>query len=182
MLLGTPSLSTSLSRRSRSCWLAIGLEAGLYAPHALTSRASSAEVAAASAACAEIAQGFGCSGFKVATAAEERERIWHARHHAYWASVAMKPGGRGFPTDVCVPISNLVECVERSKELVERHKLLSPIVGHVGDGNYHMMLMVDPSNAGACRAFHCSVFAAQRKSCDGLICIITANAAVEMPA
>ena len=91
------------------------------------------------------------SRFEWAHSDAERQRLWHARHQAYWASIAMKPRGRGFPTDVCVPVSALPQCVLRSKALVDKHGLMAPMVGHVGDGNFHMMLMVDPDDAGALR-------------------------------
>eukprot|EP01025_Chloroclados_australasicus_P018595 TRINITY_DN19842_c0_g1_i2.p1 TRINITY_DN19842_c0_g1~~TRINITY_DN19842_c0_g1_i2.p1 ORF type:complete len:235 (+),score=28.61 TRINITY_DN19842_c0_g1_i2:162-866(+) len=100
----------------------------------------------ASEACAGIVSSNGGSDFKWASTPEARNELWAARHKAYWASIATKPGGRGFPTDVCVPVSELAAVVLRSKELVDKHRILSPMVGHVGDGNYHMMLMVDPDD------------------------------------
>lgn len=88
-----------------------------------------------------IATDFGASGFAWATDAESRTRLWQARHDAYWAAVALKPGHRGITTDVCVPISRLAEAVVQAKETALASGLTSCIVGHVGDGNFHCLIL-----------------------------------------
>ncbi|KXZ51584.1 hypothetical protein GPECTOR_12g547 [Gonium pectorale] len=95
-----------------------------------------------------LAREYGGSGFEWATSADDRARLWKARHTAYWAAIGMRPGCKGFPTDVCVPISRLTECIMESQEDIRREGLLAPMVGHVGDGNFHAMLVVDPRDGG----------------------------------
>lgn len=97
----------------------------------------------------ELASAFGGSDFRWSTTPEGRAELWEARHGAYWASIALVPGARGYPTDVCVPISRLADSVMHAQDVVARHGITAPMVGHVGDGNYHMMLLVNPDNAGA---------------------------------
>jgi D-lactate dehydrogenase (cytochrome) len=95
----------------------------------------------------EIAADLGGGPFEWTTKAEERTRLWQARHDGYFAACALRPGARSVATDICVPISRLAECVtETQREVVER-KLVAPIVGHVGDGNFHVALMVDTEDA-----------------------------------
>jgi len=88
-----------------------------------------------------IANDYGASGFAWATDAESRNRLWQARHDAYWAAVNLKPGHRGITTDVCVPISRLAEAVLGAKEKSRESGLTSCIVGHVGDGNFHCLIL-----------------------------------------
>lgn len=85
-------------------------------------------------------------GFEWATRPEDRSRLWNARHNAYFAFLQLKPGCRAVTTDVCVPISRLADCVvETEQDLVASPlKLPAPIVGHVGDGNFHVALLIDP--------------------------------------
>src|SRR5436190_12435384 len=81
--------------------------------------------------------------FDWATKVEDRSRLWQARHDAYWAGRALRPGAQAFATDVCVPISRLAECVTETQcDLAESH-LTAPILGHVGDGNFHLTMLVD---------------------------------------
>lgn len=77
---------------------------------------------------------------------EERNRLWAARHNAYWACIGLRPGSRPLPTDVCVPISRLADCLAETAEDVKATGLIAPIVGHVGDGNFHVQPLVDVSN------------------------------------
>jgi D-lactate dehydrogenase (cytochrome) len=91
----------------------------------------------------EIAAQFGGGPLTWATLAEERARLWRARHDAYWAARALRPGAKGVSTDVCVPISRLSDCVEETKADSVASGLLAPIVGHVGDGNFHVMPLID---------------------------------------
>ena len=91
----------------------------------------------------DIAEEFGGSGFEWTTRAEERTRLWQARHDMYWASMALRPGAKGTSTDVCVPISRLAECVTAAQDKAAELGLLSPVVGHVGDGNFHMLPLID---------------------------------------
>ena len=104
---------------------------------------SNASVAEQSDTFGEIAAEFGGTGFEWTTNAEERNRLWKARHDLYWASQQMRPGTAAFATDVCVPISRLAECVGRTNEMIAELDLVGMIVGHVGDGNFHASLLVD---------------------------------------
>jgi D-lactate dehydrogenase (cytochrome) len=91
----------------------------------------------------EIAREFGGGPFDWATKAEDRTRLWQARHDAYWAQCALRPGSRALASDVCVPISRLAECVSETQRDIEASKIVGPIVGHVGDGNFHIGILVD---------------------------------------
>ena len=92
----------------------------------------------------EIAAEFGGSGFQWATTPEERTKLWTARHHAYFAGMQVKPGCRTVSTDTCVPISRLAECVTTASEAATAAGMQHYIVGHVGDGNFHIAYLVDP--------------------------------------
>ena len=92
----------------------------------------------------EAADEFGVSGFQWASQAEERNRLWTARHNAFYAGKALRPGAEGVVTDVCVPISRLAEAITRTRELVTESAMVAPLVGHVGDGNFHLLILVDP--------------------------------------
>jgi D-lactate dehydrogenase (cytochrome) len=95
----------------------------------------------------QIAADHGGADFAWATQAEERSQLWKARHAAYYAAKALVPGKQGFATDACVPISRLTECVLASKADADAVGLLAPIVGHVGDGNFHLTVLFDPNDA-----------------------------------
>jgi D-lactate dehydrogenase (cytochrome) len=96
-----------------------------------------------------VAAEYGARGFAWATDAESRTRLWQARHDAYWAAVNLKPGHRGITTDVCVPISRLAEAVVGAKETARASGLTSCIVGHVGDGNYHCLILFPDNDQAA---------------------------------
>ncbi len=85
--------------------------------------------------------------FQWATDETDRIRLWQARHDAYYASLALTPNGAGYVTDVCVPISNLAECIRRSKETLKSTRIPAPLFGHVGDGNFHVVFSIDPNSA-----------------------------------
>ncbi len=91
----------------------------------------------------EIAREFGGGPFEWATRAEERSRLWQSRHDAYWAQIALRPGSKALESDVCVRISRLAECVTETQLDIAASKLIGPIVGHVGDGNFHVGILVD---------------------------------------
>jgi D-lactate dehydrogenase (cytochrome) len=91
----------------------------------------------------EIAQDLGGGPFEWATKPEDRTRLWQARHDAYWAGRGLRPGAQAVATDVCVPISRLAECVVETQRDIAEQKLVAPILGHVGDGNFHLTLLVD---------------------------------------
>jgi D-lactate dehydrogenase (cytochrome) len=95
----------------------------------------------------EIATEFGGGPFKWTTRPEERTRLWEARHHAAMSNFALRPGAAMVPTDVCVPISRLAECVTETQRDIEESRILAPIVGHVGDGNFHLTLLIDMNDA-----------------------------------
>jgi D-lactate dehydrogenase (cytochrome) len=94
----------------------------------------------------ELAAQNGGGGFEWATRPEDRSRLWGARHNAFFAMLQLKPGCRALTTDVCVPISRLAECVVETEQDLRQSTLLCPIVGHVGDGNFHVAMLIDPSN------------------------------------
>jgi len=91
-----------------------------------------------------IATEHGGGAFRGATKPEERTRLWKARHDAFYAALALRPGCKGWATDVCVPLSRLTECILETQREIDESFLLAPLVGHVGDGNFHLVFLVDP--------------------------------------
>ena len=94
----------------------------------------------------EIVADFGGNNFESTSNNEERNKLWKARHDAYYATKSCKPDHEYIATDVCVPISKLSECIEKTQNDLTKYDLFGHIVGHVGDGNFHVQLMVDPRN------------------------------------
>ncbi len=118
-------------------------------PHLLLEFHGSPEAVAAEAArFGEVAAEFGGGHYRWATAAEDRTRLWSMRHRAYHTILATRPGAAAVVTDVCVPISKLGEAIGRAAADIAASPLDGPILGHVGDGNYHAILMVDRGDAG----------------------------------
>merc|ERR1711971_1252634 len=107
---------------------------------------SETEVEAQTETVKEIATDLGGSEFIFAVQQEDRTKLWTARHRAYYADLALRPGCRSLTTDVCVPISALPELVTRTKADIQENDLVGPMVGHVGDGNFHTMLLFDPTD------------------------------------
>ena len=97
----------------------------------------------------EIATDYTPHEFKWTTDQEERTKLWKARHDAFWAAMALVPGGIAMSTDVCVPISRLAECVEDTRRDIEESGIIAPIVGHVGDGNFHTLPIALPEDVDA---------------------------------
>jgi D-lactate dehydrogenase (cytochrome) len=93
-----------------------------------------------------IADEHGGDDFRWSTTAEERAKLWRARHDAYYAALASRPGSKGWATDVCVPISRLAECIRETKKDLSQSSIPSALVGHVGDGNFHLVFMIDPDH------------------------------------
>jgi D-lactate dehydrogenase (cytochrome) len=93
---------------------------------------------------AAIAAEHGGSDLAWATRAEDRNRLWKARHDAYYAAKALVPGAEGFVTDCCVPISRLAEAIRRARVEIDSSGLVAPILGHVGDGNFHLVILIRP--------------------------------------
>ena len=94
-----------------------------------------------------LAAEHGAGDFAWATRTEDRERLWQARHDAYFATLALAPGKQGFATDVCVPISRLAECIDETEADLAASTIVAPLVGHVGDGNFHLVYLIDPEDA-----------------------------------
>lgn len=109
---------------------------------------SEASVAEQAAAFGDIAAEFGGDVMGTATREEDRTKLWAARHNTYFACRAIKPGTEALSTDVCVPVSRLAEAVSRAQAKAASLELIAPIVGHVGDGNFHMLPLFDPDNQG----------------------------------
>ena len=95
----------------------------------------------------DIAQEFGASDFKWTTNTEQRNKMWQARHDAAYACKAMRSDGQIWATDVCVPISRLAECISETQKDIKESNLIAPIVGHVGDGNFHLVMVVNHDDA-----------------------------------
>ena len=94
----------------------------------------------------QIAADHGGQGFAWATQPEDRRKLWHMRHNAYYAILAARPGARAIVTDICVPISALAKTVRETQADIEASPIPGPILGHVGDGNFHAILLIDPNN------------------------------------
>ena len=94
-----------------------------------------------------LAAEMGGGGFEWATRQEDRTRLWQARHDAYYATLAMRPGSKGWATDVCVPVSRLAECILETRRDIDASGLFVTVVGHVGDGNFHLVFALDPDDA-----------------------------------
>src|SRR5690606_14405253 len=91
----------------------------------------------------EIAAEFSGGPLDLASAAEERQRLWKARHDFHWSSMTLRPGYKVLATDVCVPISRLADCIVETEADIFETGLIAPIVGHVGDGNFHVSVLMD---------------------------------------
>ena len=94
----------------------------------------------------EISSEEGGSDFHWSNREQERQKLWEARHNALYAALALRPGSKGWPTDVCVPISRLADCILETKSDIEESGMIIPLVGHVGDGNFHLLFLIDPDN------------------------------------
>lgn len=130
---------------------------------------SAADVEAQARDTAQLAAEYGGGEFAWASDERERRRLWHARHHAMEATRAMRPGSGALTTDVCVPVSALADCIAATQADIARHGLTASIVGHVGDGNFHAIVLVDPADpADVARgeAFHARLVR-RALSCEG---------------
>jgi D-lactate dehydrogenase (cytochrome) len=94
----------------------------------------------------QLAAENGGSDFRWATTTEDRARLWQARHNTLFAALALRPGSKAWVTDVCVPISKLAECILDTRRDLQASTLVAPLVGHVGDGNFHLNILVDPGS------------------------------------
>ena len=94
----------------------------------------------------DISAEFGGADFQWSSNPEERTRLWSMRHNAYYASLSIRPGANGLTTDICVPISKLTEAIEETRADIAQTTLIAPIVGHVGDGNFHTVMLLEPGN------------------------------------
>jgi D-lactate dehydrogenase (cytochrome) len=96
-------------------------------------------------------------GFQWARAAEDRTKLWHARDNTLYAGLSLKPGAKAMITDVCVPISRLTECLTETRRDIDENGLVAPVVGHVGDGNFHLLILIDqddPDEVARAKALH----------------------------
>ncbi len=94
----------------------------------------------------DICREFGAGDFRWTDRPEERSKLWAARHDAAYAALSLRPGAKAWATDVCVPISRLAECILETKADIAASNMLAPLVGHVGDGNFHLVFVLDPDN------------------------------------
>ncbi|MCX7156675.1 MAG: FAD-binding protein [Rhodocyclales bacterium] len=94
-----------------------------------------------------LAADHGAADFRWATRPEDRSRLWHARDNTLYAGLGLRPGARAMITDVCVPVSRLAECLLETQRDIAASGLIAPIVGHVGDGNFHLLILIDPASA-----------------------------------
>ena len=94
----------------------------------------------------EIASEHGGSDFQWTLEREKRDKLWNARHHAYYAIKALRPGSYGWVSDVCVPLSKLAECIAATRADIEQAGIVAPMLGHVGDGNFHAVYLIDPKD------------------------------------
>ncbi|HVT52362.1 MAG TPA: FAD-linked oxidase C-terminal domain-containing protein [Dongiaceae bacterium] len=97
---------------------------------------------------------FGIGGFRWSNKPEERSKLWEARHNVLYSCLALRPGSKAWATDACVPISRLADCILETRKDIESHGLLAPIVGHVGDGNFHVTVLLDPDDPAELKNCH----------------------------
>jgi D-lactate dehydrogenase (cytochrome) len=109
---------------------------------------SAAAVAEQAERAGEVAREHGATGFQWAARPEDRSKLWTARDNTLYGGLALRPGAKALITDVCVPISQLAECILRAKASIQASGFTAPIVGHVGDGNFHTLILVDPEDRG----------------------------------
>ena len=137
----------------REAVVAVNRHSGTDLPHKdlllLEFHGSAESTALDIAAAREVLERHGGQGFKQTTDEAERRKLWQARHDASLSCRAHQPGGRIFSTDVCVPISRLSECIEQTQKDLAESKIYGPLVGHVGDGNFHVLLTADPNDHAA---------------------------------
>jgi D-lactate dehydrogenase (cytochrome) len=107
---------------------------------------SEASVAEQATAAEEIAKGNGGEEFRWTQLLEERTKLWSARHNAYFATLQLRPGCRVFSTDACVPISKLAQCIAETRTDLTASGLIATVLGHVGDGNFHVSMVIDPAS------------------------------------
>ena len=101
-----------------------------------------------------IAEDHGGSGLEWATRTEDRNRLWKARHEAFYAAKALVPGSEGYVTDCCVPIDQLATAIRRARSEIDLSGLVAPILGHVGDGNFHLVILLRPDQPDDLKAAH----------------------------
>lgn len=111
-----------------------------------------------------VAEGYGGSRFQFAEKPEDRNRLWKARHNAYHAAMALAPGKKNMATDVCVPISELPACLLETQADIAASGLTAPIVGHVGDGNFHLGILFDPNDPDECERAEALAFRVTRRA------------------
>ena len=99
-----------------------------------------------------IAADHGGHGFAQATTPEERSRLWQARHDVFWAGLGLRPGAQAISTDACVPVSRLADCLGAAEAKAAELSLIAPVAGHVGDGNFHNLILIDPDSAAERKA------------------------------
>ncbi len=107
---------------------------------------SESTVAESSEIAGKIAAAHGSGDFRWATDEKERKKLWQARYDSYYAALNRRPGAVGYVTDACVPITRLAECIAKTKELLEQSSLPATMLGHVGDGNFHVVFALEPDN------------------------------------
>jgi D-lactate dehydrogenase (cytochrome) len=103
---------------------------------------------------AALGEEFGIGGFRWSKKPEERSKLWEARHNVLYSCLALRPGSKAWATDACVPISRLADCILETQKDIESHGLLAPIVGHVGDGNFHVTVLLDPDKPDELKNCH----------------------------
>jgi D-lactate dehydrogenase (cytochrome) len=103
---------------------------------------------------AALGEEFGIGGFRWSNKPEERSKLWEARHNVLYSCLALRPGSKAWATDACVPISRLADCILETRKDIESHGLLAPIVGHVGDGNFHVTVLLDPDDPAELKNCH----------------------------
>jgi len=94
----------------------------------------------------EVADGHGATSFTWTTSPEERAKLWEARHNVLYATIASRPGAKAWTSDICVPIAHLAECIVETQADLKASNLVAPLVGHAGDGNFHLIFMLDPDD------------------------------------